>query len=214
VVLLREGPDGPEVLMVRRTRGASFMADAHVFPGGRVDPEDGEGEAAFSRAAVRELAEEAAITVDPAGLVWFAHWITPSLEPKRFDTRFYLAACPDGAEARHDASETVAHLWATPAELMTRYGRGELKLPPPTLRTLEELAVHPTVEAALGWGRARQPVPILPKIVSLGASLAIVLPWDAEYAALPGEGQPIPADHPAATRTSRYLLEEGRWWAR
>ena len=56
VVLLRPGASGPEVLMVRRHRGSSFMADAYVFPGGRVETSDGEGEAAFAVAAARELA--------------------------------------------------------------------------------------------------------------------------------------------------------------
>src|ERR1700675_3175323 len=98
VVVLRDSASGPEVLMVRRTRGASFMADAYVFPGGRVEPSDGEGEAAFPVAAARELREEAAITIDSSALVFFAHWITPSAEPKRFDARFFVAALPPGQE--------------------------------------------------------------------------------------------------------------------
>src|SRR5262249_11371062 len=85
VVLLQPGAHGPEVLMVRRTRAASFMADAYVFPGGRVDPEDGDGEPSFAVAAARELREEVNLDVDPAALVPFARWITPSHEPKRFD---------------------------------------------------------------------------------------------------------------------------------
>src|SRR5437763_10672963 len=91
VVLLRDSPRGPEVLMVRRTRGASFMADAWVFPGGRVDSNDGSNEDAFANAAARELREEAAIAVEPTSLVPFARWITPSAEPKRFDARFSVA---------------------------------------------------------------------------------------------------------------------------
>ena len=107
VVLLRAGAGGPEVLMVRRHRSSSFMADAYVFPGGRVEASDGEGEAAFPVAAARELAEEANLTVDPATLVPFAHWITPSAEGKRFDARFFVAAAPPDQTARHDSVETV-----------------------------------------------------------------------------------------------------------
>ena len=55
--------------MVRRNRGASFMADAYVFPGGRVDETDGEGDAAFAAAAARELREEAALDARSAALV-------------------------------------------------------------------------------------------------------------------------------------------------
>jgi 8-oxo-dGTP pyrophosphatase MutT (NUDIX family) len=212
VVVLRDSPSGPEVLMVRRTRGASFMADAYVFPGGRVEPGDGEGDAAFAAAAARELREEAAISVDPAALVQFAHWITPAQEPKRFDARFFVAVLPPGQEARHDAVETVDTLWATPAEVLRRYAAGELKLPPPTIRHLEDLSPHPAVEAALAWARARTIAPILPKLVPEGATIAIVFPWDPEYPSLPGEGMPIASDHPVATGPSRLVLKEGRWW--
>ena len=198
--------------MVRRTRGASFMADAYVFPGGRVEPSDGEGEVAFAVAAARELREEAAITVDATSLVFFAHWITPSAEPKRFDARFFVAATPEGQVAHHDTVETVDALWATPVEVLRRYGRGELKLPPPTIRNLEDLAPHPTVAAALAWARSRSVTAILPKLVPLDSTLAIVLPWDSEYPSLPGEGRAIDPMHPIAQGPSRFVLAEGRWW--
>ncbi len=214
VVLLQPGTRGPEVLMVRRHRGSSFMADAYVFPGGRVEPEDGEGEAAFAVGAARELREEAGIAIEPAALVAFARWVTPSAEGKRFDARFFVAAAPVGQVARHDTVETVDHLWATPADVLARYERGELKLPPPTIRNLEDLAPHATVEAALAWARGRAVVPILPKLVPDGDTLAIVLPWDAEYAAAPGEGIPIDPAHPVARAPSRFVLREGRWWGR
>jgi 8-oxo-dGTP pyrophosphatase MutT (NUDIX family) len=214
VVVLRDSPLGPEVLMVRRTRGASFMADAYVFPGGRVEPEDGQGEAAFAVAAARELSEEAAITLDSASLVPFAHWITPAQEPKRFDARFFIGALPPGQEARHDTVETVDALWATPAEVLRRYVAGELKLPPPTIRNLEDLSPHASVEAALAWARTRAVVPILPKLTSIDATIAIVFPWDAEYSSLPGEGLPISVDHPVAQGASRFVLSEGRWWGK
>jgi 8-oxo-dGTP pyrophosphatase MutT (NUDIX family) len=200
--------------MVRRHRGSSFMADAYVFPGGRVEPEDGPGEAGFAVAAVRELQEEAALTVDVALLVPFAHWITPSAESKRFDARFYVAPAPSGQIARHDTVETVDHLWATPAEILARYERGELKLPPPTIRTLEDLVPHATVENALTWARGRDVAAVLPKLVPVDDTLAIVLPWDPEYPTLPGEGQVLPATHQVARPPSRFVLRDGRWWGR
>jgi 8-oxo-dGTP pyrophosphatase MutT (NUDIX family) len=213
VVLLRDSERGPEVLMVRRTRGASFMADAWVFPGGRVDSNDGSNEEAFANAAVRELREEAGIEVAADTLVPLARWITPSAEPKRFDARFFVAALPAGAgEARHDGAETVDSLWATARELLERHARSELKLPPPTLCNLEDLAPHAHVADVLAWARARPSIAIQPKLIPLDGALAIVLPWDAEYAALPGEGAPIDRAHPVASARSRLILREGRWW--
>jgi 8-oxo-dGTP pyrophosphatase MutT (NUDIX family) len=214
VVLLQPGARGPEVLMVRRNRAASFMADAYVFPGGRVDPADGEGEAAFAVAAARELHEEAGLVVDAATMVPFARWITPSAEGKRFDARFFVAAAPIGQTARHDSVETVDHLWATPRDVLDRYQRGELKLPPPTIRTLEDLSAHSTVDDALAWARGCVVVPVLPKLVAVDDTIAIVLPWDPEYATLPGEGIVVDRAHPTARPPARFVLREGRWWGR
>lgn len=200
--------------MVRRTRGASFMADAWVFPGGRVDEADGAGEDRFAVAAARELREEAGIDLPAASLIRFAHWITPSAEPKRFDAQFFVAPMQGTQVARHDAQETVDAQWATPSALLERYTRGELKLPPPTLRNLEDLAPHKTVATALDWARTRAVTPILPKLVPIGNTLAIVLPWDPEYSSLPGDGQPIDVSHAVAQGACRFVLENGRWWGR
>ncbi len=90
VVLLRDAPGGLETLMLRRNSKLAFAGGAWVFPGGRIDPEDYPGgtpstapdavAAAARTAAVREAMEEAALAVDPDGLVWFAHW-TPGPWP-------------------------------------------------------------------------------------------------------------------------------------
>ncbi len=115
-----QGP--PEVLMVRRSRGASFMADAYVFPGGRVDEADGsDGVEALRRAAARELLEEAAVEIDAATLVAFSRWVTPSAEPKRFDASFFVAVVPAGTEARADEAEVTERVWATARELLARH---------------------------------------------------------------------------------------------
>src|SRR3954463_5791184 len=94
VIVLRGGGDSLEVLLVRRTPEARFMGGVWVFPGGAVDA--GED---LREAAVRELAEEAAVTVaDREQLVPFSRWITPAQVKIRFDTHFFLAPAPEGAE--------------------------------------------------------------------------------------------------------------------
>src|SRR5919198_4674247 len=116
VILLRGGTERLEVLLVRRTPRARFMAGAWVFPGGALDPADGEDDGAHRRAAVREVAEEAGIALaDPGALVPFARWITPERVKIRFDTWFYLAQAPTRQRAHADGEETVDARWLTPA---------------------------------------------------------------------------------------------------
>jgi 8-oxo-dGTP pyrophosphatase MutT (NUDIX family) len=126
VILARDGEGGLEVFLLKRHRKSSFMSSAFVFPGGKVDPEDGDARAA----AIRELFEEAGVLLarggdagalatgrarlnagqitfaavlaqaglspEPAWLHFWARWVTPSAEPRRYDTDFFLAALPDG----------------------------------------------------------------------------------------------------------------------
>jgi 8-oxo-dGTP pyrophosphatase MutT (NUDIX family) len=141
--------DGPDfaVLLVRRSQRASFMANAYVFPGGRVDAADAEvdPDSPSRYAAARELSEEAGLSVpDFKALVRFAHWITPTAEPKRFDADCYLLSLDwvssrHGSEVKVDGREVFDPLWLTPREALSRYLAGELNLPPPTVCTIEEL---------------------------------------------------------------------------
>ena len=207
VILLREPF---EVYLVRRHQKSGFMADAFVFPGGKVDP----GET-LEQAACRELREEASVDVKVADLVPWAHWITPSAEPRRFAAQFFLARMPAGQTAVHDTHETTEELWITPREAVERQSRGEIKLPPPTLRNLEELAQFDSLDALFDAARTRAIVPMLPKLTQQAdGSFAIVLPWDAEYASLPGEGAEFPAQHAFRSTPSRIVLRDGRWWNR
>lgn len=135
-----------EVLMLRRNALGRF-GGMWVFPGGRVDPEDGSGRAAFSAAAVRELREEAGLQLDTSSLVAFSFW-SPRGRGKRFDTMFFLARAPDGA-VQIDGTEVEECAWSTPAHLLDAHAAGTLSLVPPTWRTLAWLASHPSADAAL-----------------------------------------------------------------
>ena len=96
---------------------------------------------------------------------YFAHWITPEAEPRRYDTRFFAAKVRAGAVPRVDRREMTDALWLAPAEALARTGRGELPMVFPTIRTLERLCAYATAEEALtDLGRA--PVPtIMPTLV-------------------------------------------------
>src|SRR3954468_6907933 len=106
----RRGSEALEVLLVRRTPAARFMGGVWVFPGGAVDAGEDELDA-----ALRELEEEAAIEgLARDALVRFSQWITPAEVKIRFDTHFFLAPVPDGAEPAIDGEEIVDHGWFSP----------------------------------------------------------------------------------------------------
>lgn len=114
----------------------------------------------------------------------WAHWITPELEPRRYDTRFFIAALPGGQRTRDVGGEADRVMWMRPSDALAAHRRGELGMLPPTVVTLAELASYPTVEAALLAGTERDVRPLLPKIVVGDDEEArLLLPHEAGYPA-------------------------------
>ncbi|CCG01476.1 NUDIX hydrolase [Blastococcus saxobsidens] len=240
VLLLRDGRPGLEVYLLRRTRGMPFAGGMTAYPGGGVDPRDGDTEigwtgpapdqwaAAFGCgertarelvcAAVRETFEEAgvllaglpdgAVVPDVSGDDWeeqrqallsrelslaglladrglvlrsdllrpFAHWITPPVEPRRYDTKFFAAALPVGQEARDVSGEADEAAWLSPAAALAELETGTRPMMPPTTHTLGQLTGFPDVATALA-GSPPQPVqPISPRFEDTPDGRWAVLP--------------------------------------
>jgi len=112
----------------------------------------------------------------------WAHWITPEAEPKRFDTRFFVAALPSGQRTRDVGGEADRVAWVRPADALGAADSGEMGMLPPTAFTLSELATYADVAAVLDAGTARDVKPVLPKIV-LGDDdeARLLLPHDTDY---------------------------------
>lgn len=161
VVLVRDGAAGMEVWLLRRVRTMAFAAGAYVFPGGKVDPADDGGDglpadwadafcygdAALLRrvvgAAIRETEEECGVVVTADCLRPLAHWVTPAIEPRRYDTRFLLAALPDGQEASVNDGESDEGRWFPLAEALDQ------PMLPPTKAVIVALQAHADVATAL-----------------------------------------------------------------
>jgi 8-oxo-dGTP pyrophosphatase MutT (NUDIX family) len=117
-------------------------------------------------------------------LTFFGHWITPVGAPRRYDTRFFLAAAPEGQEPLHDSLETIDHLWVRPAVALDRQRKGEFKMRTPTVHTLKTFADYDTVGSLLkSIGQGEVPA-ILPRITKDGKRL---LPGDPGYEEAVGE---------------------------
>jgi 8-oxo-dGTP pyrophosphatase MutT (NUDIX family) len=182
VILLRGGGEQLEVLLVRRTPQARFMGGVWVFPGGAVDAEEGDGDEAHRAAAIRELSEEAAITLlDPAALVKFSRWITPAEVQIRFDTHFFLAPLPAGQEPRIDGEECVDLGWFAPDAALAAHRADEIALVFPTIKHLEQLSEFASVEELLGYARGRDVQPVQPRVVLEGEVARILLPGEPGY---------------------------------
>ena len=194
VVVVRDAVDGLQVLMLHRSSKGAFGGH-WVFPGGKVDPQDShDGDLdpldPFRRAAVREAAEEAAISLDLQDLVTLSYWEPPPTQPRKFSTWFFAAAAPTG-EVTVDGHEIHDHAWLTPAEVLARRDRGEVELAAPTWMTLYTLTHHADTAALLRAEQAR-PTPEFRTRNGSTHDVALTM-WagDAGYetsdASLPGE---------------------------
>lgn len=115
-------------------------------------------------------------------LHYFAHWITPEGAPRRYDTRFYVAAAPPDQTPAHDAAETVADVWLEPAEALRRHREGKIELIFPTIRMLQAISRFATSDDLLAAAAALDTVPaVLPRVVVDGRGVRILLPGDPGY---------------------------------
>lgn len=143
------------------------------------------------------------LTLRPDHLHYFAHWITPPIERRRFNTRFFVAVAPDGQEGYHDDVETVDSAWLTPSQALDKYKAGDIQLAPPTFRTLEDMAAFETTDSLL-HGMVPQQIPsIMPRFDSIDGEMTMLLPGDPLF----------PAELPVQGPT-RVVLEDGRWCSR
>jgi 8-oxo-dGTP pyrophosphatase MutT (NUDIX family) len=148
------------------------------------------------------LADAPDLVADLARLALWSRWVTPAVEPKRYDTYFFVAHLTreESAHAVHDDVETVQSLWITASDALGRATGPAFFLAPPTFRTLEELSVYATAKDIMAAAAHRVVRPIMPQIDMEGASLTIVLPGDPSY---PSE---TPVDGP-----TRIAYRDGAW---
>jgi 8-oxo-dGTP pyrophosphatase MutT (NUDIX family) len=132
------------------------------------------------------LLERLGVRLDAGRLRYWAWWVTPEEEPRRYDTRFFIAGLPGDAAVTAHLAEAVRERWLPPGE-----AAADLDLPmlPPTRYTLRDLAGYGSVEEALAAGSGRPVERILP--VLDGADL--IMPWRERYPVptpLPEPGDP------------------------
>jgi 8-oxo-dGTP pyrophosphatase MutT (NUDIX family) len=201
VAALRELFEEAGVLLARMPSGAFVSLSGGAvharFKGYRTDVHDG-------ARSLRQVVETEQLRLALDGLIAFAHWVTPPIDVRQFDTRFFITRVPPDQTPAHDDTETTHSVWITPADALAQAERDEIVLPPPTWTTLRELEPFRTVEAALAWARERVLVRRMPHHIEDAAGRRLLL--------LPGDPlHPEPSDDPPAE--TRFVYVNGRWRA-
>ena len=154
------------------------------------------------------IARKEELLLRPDLLAYFDHWITPEIESKRYDTRFFVAAAPEGQEPTHDEHELTEWDWFRPADAIAAFTQGKIKLAPPTWVTLQRLAAYASVSSTIaGLGR-RTVVTNLPRPKPKATTLTILLPGHPEYGEQVGEPVEVTADTPLG-----FTMAGGTWKA-
>lgn len=131
--------------------------------------------------AFQDMIRAERLTLATDRLVYFAHWITPEVQPLRFDTRFFATDMPAVHEAVADEHEITEVRWLTPREALDANAGGELSLRNPTVKSLELFDGAPSAAAALERLRDREVRAILPRVIFEGGKRRVLNPGDPGY---------------------------------
>jgi 8-oxo-dGTP pyrophosphatase MutT (NUDIX family) len=134
-----------------------------------------------NEATLAAIARQEGLALATDRLTYFAHWITPSPMPKRFDTFFFIAAAPKEQRAAHDQLETTAGTWIAPAEALAQFEEGSFPLVFATIHQLQALGVYASIAAAEERLRSQSIPVILPRAAMRDGNIVIRLPGEPGY---------------------------------
>jgi len=134
-----------------------------------------------SKSLFRDLVSSEGLSLATEMLVPYAHWITPPVLPKRFDTRFYLVAAPVEQLGSHDGGESVDGLWISPQQALDECAAGKRTIVFATQMNLRKLTPYKTVAEAVAAIRAMPVVTVMPDVSVTPAGRTLRIPAEAGY---------------------------------
>jgi hypothetical protein len=140
--------------------------------------------------------------IQSMALTPYARWITPKVETRRFDTRFYIALLPEDQIASHDGTETTSATWLRPASAIEDMHAGRIKLAPPTVRTLQWLTQFDDTKSVIADALSRKPPLVQPRVVTSDEGWFLALPGDPEH----------PQSEPVLPGSTRMVLDNAGAW--
>ncbi|TDU32253.1 hypothetical protein DFR24_1644 [Panacagrimonas perspica] len=154
---IREAFEESGILLARPAKGGAIGAERLAALGTRYRRGLDRGEI-----AIADMLETEDLVLDCGGLVPFAHWVTPTFMPKRFDTYFFLAVAPPDQVGVHDGHETVDSAWLTPPTIVLDELAGRRTLVPATMLNVKKLGFSVSVKDALAAAKAKPVVTVQP----------------------------------------------------
>jgi 8-oxo-dGTP pyrophosphatase MutT (NUDIX family) len=115
---------------------------------------------------------------------YVSHWVTPETMDKRYSTRFFLAVLPEGQVAEHCGGELTDSCWASASDVLAASRRGDVKMHYPTIKTLESVARHKSIDDLVDWARSCVEwgiTSMVPMMITRNGKREIVLPGDKDY---------------------------------
>ncbi|MXZ37750.1 MAG: NUDIX hydrolase [Holophagales bacterium] len=132
-----------------------------------------------------DIAAAERLTLATDRISYWAHWITPEGQPRRYDTRFFVTRAPQNQTAAHDDHELTSSAWVTAGEALERGRRKEWMIIFPTIRNLQKLSRFESADAAIAAVDAQESFPVMQPRVLMGRtpdeSARPVLPGDEGY---------------------------------
>jgi 8-oxo-dGTP pyrophosphatase MutT (NUDIX family) len=176
IAAIREAYEEAGILLARHLDGAPFRGDERATAA--------RDDIGRDRRPFLDLINELDLYLDLEALTVFAHWITPAMVPRRFDTWFYVAVAPEEQLAICDGSETVDAEWISPHEALRLAEAGERTVIFPTRMNLQMLGEATSAEDAVRRSKARRIVTVEPEMTVRNGERVLVLPPDAGYGAV------------------------------
>jgi 8-oxo-dGTP pyrophosphatase MutT (NUDIX family) len=186
VTAVRETFEEAGVLLASTASGVDLVAARELLHAG----------ASFSA-----LATDLDMNIQSTALTPYARWITPKMESRRFDTRFYVAVLPEDQTASHDGTETTSATWLRPAGAIDDMYAGRIKLAPPTVRTLQWLAQFDDAKSVIADALSRKPPLVRPRLVTGDDGWFLALPGDPEH----------PEREVVLPGATRMVFDDGAW---
>lgn len=173
---IREAFEECGVLLARPRDASGFVEGARLR-----DLEPWRDDLHKGRVSMAEFLDKEDLSLACDALVPFAHWITPKMMPKRFDTHFYLAAAPADHVAVHDGHESVDSVWIRPADALRDAEEKKRTIIFPTRMNVEKVGRSASVTQALEAARASRIVTVEPEVSKAGEGAVLRIPAEADY---------------------------------